>query len=51
MDTGGMLMGTIDGGTTSISLSTFAAGVRTNAIAGYFQANYGFIISATYFTS
>jgi hypothetical protein len=51
MDTATVLMGVISFGSSNMVLGTFDNGVRANNIANYFKAEYGFIMSLTYFTS
>jgi hypothetical protein len=49
MDTATLLMGYVQPNTTTIKLSTFDNGSRTDNIASYFQDDYSFTVSLTYF--
>jgi hypothetical protein len=49
MDTATLLMGYVQPNTTTIKLSTFDNGNRTDNIASYFQDAYRFTVSLTYF--
>jgi hypothetical protein len=49
MDTATLLMGYVQPNTATIKLATFDNGIRTENIAGYFQDDYSFTVSLTYF--
>jgi hypothetical protein len=51
MSTATNLIGAINNATATMDLRTFSAGTPTTAIAGYFGATQGFILSISYFAS